>query len=185
MTSRPAPKAPWGGAAGFAFGVGLRAIAISVMAFGALLAGERRLWATALVLAGVLAVVVIDLVRSTRAADRTLAQFIDGLMAEGYERPTTPAGLSELGVAIRGALDRLAVTRAERQQRTDFLEALTDTVSAALLVIDDQGMITSVNRAARVSLGAGPGPMAAVPALGAVDTYLNHRTMAAIVTTAR
>ena len=166
MASRRPPKAPWGGAAGFAFGAGLRAIAIGVLAFGALLAGERRLWATALVLAGVLAVVVIDLVRSTRAADRTLAQFIDGLMAEGYERPTTPAGLSDLGVAIRGALDRLAVTRAERQQRTDFLEALADTVSAALLVMDDQGYITDVNLAARVGLGAGAGPIAAIPALG-------------------
>jgi nitrogen fixation/metabolism regulation signal transduction histidine kinase len=159
-------RSRWGGAAGFALGAGLRAAAISVLAFGALLAVERRLWATALVLAGVLALVVIDLVRSTRAADRTLAQFIDGLMAEGYERPTTPAGLGELGAAIRGALDRLAATRAERQQRTDFLEALADTVAAALLVMDDQGAVTAVNRAARVSLDAGPGPLSAIPALG-------------------
>lgn len=157
----------WGGAAGFALGAGLRAVAISLLAFGALLAGERRLWATALVLGGALALVVLDLVRSTRAADRTLAQFVDGLMAEGYERPTTPMGLSELGVAIRGALDRLAATRAERQQRTDFLEALADTVSAALLVMDDQGAVTAVNRAARVSLGAGPGPISAILTLGA------------------
>jgi two-component system nitrogen regulation sensor histidine kinase NtrY len=154
------------GAAGFALGAALRAAAISVLAFGALWAGQRHLWATGAVLIGVLALVVADLIRSTRAADRTLAQFVDGLTAEGYERPTIPAGLSELGVAIRAALDRLAVTRAERQQRTDFLEALADTVSAALLVVDAKGAVTAANRAARVSLGAHIGALAAIPAVG-------------------
>jgi nitrogen fixation/metabolism regulation signal transduction histidine kinase len=159
------------GAAGFALGAALRAAAISVLAFGGLWAAERHLWATAVVLAGVLALVVADLIRSTRAADRTLAQFVDGLTAEGYERPTIPAGLSELGVAIRAALDRLAVTRAERQQRTDFLEALADTVSAALLVVDDKGGVTAANRAARVSLGAHIGALASIPALGAETVH--------------
>ncbi|HEX3886765.1 MAG TPA: ATP-binding protein [Phenylobacterium sp.] len=163
------------GAAGFALGAALRAIAISVLAFAALWTGERRLWATAVVLLGVLALVAVDLIRSTRAADRTLAQFVDGLTAEGYERPTIPSGLSELGVAIRSALDRLALTRAERQQRTDFLEALADTVSAALLVLDDKGNVTAANRAARTSLSAAVGPIAAIPTLGEETA---HRLMA-------
>ena len=155
------------GAVGFALGAGLRAIAVSVLAFAVIAATGRHLYATALILAGLLALVVIDLMRSTRAADRTLAQFIEGLTAEGYERPTTPVGLKALGVAIKGALDRLATVRAERQQRTDFLEALADTVSAALLVVDDHGAVTAVNRAARAGLAAGMGPIAAIPALGA------------------
>ncbi|MFI4963898.1 MAG: sensor histidine kinase [Caulobacterales bacterium] len=157
----------FGGAAGFALAAGLRAAAISVLAFAALQALERHLYATAVVVAGALALVILDLVRSTRSADRVLAQFVEGLTAEGYERPTTPAGLSELGAAIRIALDRLAVTRAERQQRTDFLEALADTVSSALLVMDDRGAVTAVNRAARMGLGAAPGAVTAIPALGA------------------
>ncbi|HEY8002641.1 MAG TPA: ATP-binding protein [Phenylobacterium sp.] len=155
------------GAAGFAIGASLRAAAVSALAFGVLAAGERRLYATAFVLAGALALVVFDLVRSTRAADRTLAQFVDGLTAEGYERPTTPVGLRDLGASIQRALDRLAAIRAERQQRTDFLEALADTVSAALLVVDEKGMVTTVNRAARIGLAAGVGPISAVRALGA------------------
>jgi two-component system nitrogen regulation sensor histidine kinase NtrY len=155
------------GSAGFALGAGLRAIAVSGLAFGMLMALERRLWATALVLAGALALVVLDLMRSIRSADRTLAQFVEGVTAEGYERPTTPVGLRSLGEAIRTALDRLAVVRAERQQRTDFLEALADTVSAALLVVDDLGGVTAANRAARLSLGAGVGPISAIPALDA------------------
>jgi two-component system nitrogen regulation sensor histidine kinase NtrY len=155
------------GAAGFALGAGLRAIAISVLAFAVIAAAGGHLYATALVLAGLLALVVSDLMRSTRAADRTLAQFVEGLTAEGYERPTTPVGLKALGAAIQGALDRLATVRAERQQRTDFLEALADTVSAALLVVDGQGEVTAVNRAARIGLAAGIGPIAAIPTLGA------------------
>jgi nitrogen fixation/metabolism regulation signal transduction histidine kinase len=154
------------GAAGFALGVALRAVAISGLAFGAMLAGDRRLYATAFVLIVVLGLVVLDLIRSTRAADRVLAQFVDGLTAEGYERPTTPPGLSRLGAAIQAALDRLAATRAERQQRTDFLEALTDTVSAALLVVDDKGTVTAVNSAARTGLGAEPGAISAIGAFG-------------------
>jgi len=157
---------PFGGAAGFALGASLRAAAIGGLTFAAIVAGERRLYATALILLGVLALVVLDLVRSTQAADRTLAQFVDGLTAEGYERPTTPTGLKALGESIQGALDRLAATRAERQQRTDFLEALADTVSAALLVVDHKGVVTAANRAARLSLGAGVGAMHAIPALG-------------------
>jgi two-component system, NtrC family, nitrogen regulation sensor histidine kinase NtrY len=155
------------GSAGFALGAALRAIAVSGLAFGMLLAGERRLWATALVLAGALALVVLDLMRSVRSADRTLAQFVEGVTAEGYERPTTPVGLRALGEAIQTALDRLAGVRAERQQRTDFLEALADTVSAALLVVDETGGVTAANRAARLSLGAGVGPISAIPVLGA------------------
>ncbi|HEX3366589.1 sensor histidine kinase [Phenylobacterium sp.] len=155
------------GAGGFALGAGARAAAVSALTFGILLAGERRLWATAAVLAGVAVLVVLDLMRSIRAADRTLAQFVEGVTAEGYERPTTPVGLRALGKAIQTALDRLAAVRAERQQRADFLEALADTVSAALLVVDDHGLVTGVNRAARISLSASAGPLNAIPALGA------------------
>lgn len=150
----------------FALGVGVRAAAISGLGFLALLAGERRLYATVAVLLGLLGLVVLDLVRSARAADRTLAQFVEGVIAEGYERPTTPPGLRDLGAAIQAALDRLARARAERQQRSDFLEALADTVSAALLVVDDAGAVTAVNRAARTGLGAGLGPISAIAALG-------------------
>ncbi|HLY78908.1 MAG TPA: ATP-binding protein [Caulobacteraceae bacterium] len=158
---------PLSGAAGFALGAALRAIAIAALALAVLLLVERRLYATALVLIGVLILTVLDLMRSTRAADRTLAQFVEGLTAEGYERPTIPVGLRALGAAIQAALDRLAATRAERQQRTDFLEALADTVSAALLVVDEKGVVTAVNRAARAGLAAGAGPITAIASLGA------------------
>src|SRR4051812_26071607 len=146
------------GPAGFALGATVRAVAISVLTFVILIAVQHHLYATVLVLVGVAALIAYDLARSTQAADRVLAQFVEGVSAEGYERPTTPRGLTDLGDAIQAALDRLAGVRAERQQRTDFLEALADTVSAALLVVDERGQVTAVNRAARTGLSAAPGP---------------------------
>jgi two-component system nitrogen regulation sensor histidine kinase NtrY len=154
------------GPGGFAVGATLRCAAIALLAFGAFLAGERQLWATALVLVVGLIVVGLDLVRSTAAADRMLAQFVEGLTAEGYERPAPQPGLTLSAGAIERALDRLASARADRQGRIDHLEALLDNVAAALLVIDEAGQVVSANRAARQNLGATPGPIGAVAALG-------------------
>ena len=148
----------------FALGASLRAAAMGALAFGALLAGERHLWATALVQVAALLLVGADLARSATAADRLLAQFIEGLTAEGYERPTPQPGLRQAAGAIGRAFDRMAAARAERQRRIDHLEALLDNVAAALLVLDADGQVVSANRAARQNLGATPGALAAVAA---------------------
>jgi nitrogen fixation/metabolism regulation signal transduction histidine kinase len=108
----------------------------------------------------------LDLVRSTTAADRALAQFIDGVAAEGNERPIPHRGLRRATDAIQRTLAKLAAARADRQRRIDHLEALTDNVAAALLVLDGEGRIVTANRAARQGLGATAGPLAAVAAFG-------------------
>ncbi len=87
-------------------------------------------------------------------------------MAEGYERPTPQPGLRRLGEAIDRALDKLSAARAERHQRIDYLEALTDNVAAALLVLDAHGMVVGANRAARLRLGEVAGPLQSLPVLG-------------------
>lgn len=156
------------GAGGFALGAGLRAAVIGGLAFAAVLAGSRQLYATALVLAALAVVVGLDLARSAAAADRVLAQFVDGLMAEGDERPVTTPGLRRLAAAMDRALARLSHTRAERQRRIDYLEALADNVAAALVVVDEAGTVVTANRAARLGLGEVSGPLAAVAGLGGV-----------------
>ena len=153
------------GAGGFALGATLRSMAIGLLAFGAFLAIERHLWATAVVLLGLAAVVGFDLARSVASADRSLAQFVEALTAEGYERPAPQPGLKHVAAAMARALDRLAAARADRQRRIDHLEALADNVAAALLVIDETGQVVSANRAARQNLGASAGPIAAIAAL--------------------
>jgi two-component system nitrogen regulation sensor histidine kinase NtrY len=138
----------------FAAGVTARAAAIGALAFAALaLAGWRHYYATAAVLLGIALVVALDLARSTAAADRTLAQFVDGLFAEGYDRPGRKPGSGRLGAAIDRALDGLAGVRAARQRRLDYLSALIDTVSASVLVVGDGGRLEFANRAARQRLG--------------------------------
>lgn len=149
---------PWRGAGGAALGTSLRAVLIAALAFAALVAVSRHLHATALILGVVAVVVGLDLARAATAADRLLAQFVDGLMAEGYERPTPQPGLHRLGEAIDRALGRLSAARAERHQRIDYLEALTDNVAAALLVLDATGTVVGANRAARLRLGETAGP---------------------------
>jgi two-component system nitrogen regulation sensor histidine kinase NtrY len=157
---------PWRGAGGAALGTALRAVLIAALAFAAFVAVSRHLYATALILGGVAAVIGLDLARSATAADRLLAQFVDGLMAEGYERPTPQPGLRRLGESVDRALDKLSAVRAERHQRIDYLEALTDNVAAALLVLDAGGTVVGANRAARLRLGETAGPLVSLPVLG-------------------
>jgi two-component system nitrogen regulation sensor histidine kinase NtrY len=153
-----------GGAAVFALAVSARALAVSGLSLVALVAVTRGLYATGLVVAGLILVVVLDLVRSTRAADRALAQFIDGLSAEGYERAPSLPGLGELSKAVERAFERLGQLRAARERRIEFLDALLNTVSAALLVVDGSGAATHANRAARLRFKDVDGPLKAIAA---------------------
>jgi len=138
----------------FAAGVAARAAVIGALAFAALsLAGWRHYYATAAVLLGFALVIALDLARSTAAADRTLAQFVDGLFAEGYDRPGRKPGAGRLGGAIDRALDGLSRVRAERERRLDYLRALIDAVSASVLVVSEGGRVEFANRAAQRRLG--------------------------------
>jgi PAS domain-containing protein len=154
------------GSGGFAIGVWTRAIVIGALGFAAVAAGAHHLYATALVAAGAAALVGLDLARSADAADRILAQFVDGLMAEGAERPVAPAGVRRMGDAIERAMIRLGAARAQRQRRIDFAEALADGVVAALLVVDRAGAVVQANRAARRLLGDAAGRLDRLHALG-------------------
>lgn len=155
-------------AGSFALRVGIRAVAIGGLAFAALhLAIDRQFYATALILAGIAVAVGFDLGRIAAGSDRMLAQFVDGLIAEGHERPTPPAaGAPHLAQAIDRALTRLSRTRAERQRRIEYFQSLVDNVHAAILVADDNGVVEFANRAARQRLGELGGPLSRIAALG-------------------
>src|SRR5688500_16752202 len=112
------------GAARLGLGVAVRAALIGVAAFGAASAAAVQYYATAVVLAALILIVLADLVRSVGAADRLLAQFVDSLAAEGHERPAPRPGFEQVTRAIDATLTRLGVARVERQRRIDHLEAL-------------------------------------------------------------
>jgi PAS domain-containing protein len=153
-------------AAPFAAGVAVRAALIGALAFAAVaLAAWPHYYASAAILVAAAMLVGLDLARSAAVADRTLAQFVDGLFAEGYDRPGRRRGAGRLGAAIDRALGELAALRAERQRRLDYLQALIDTVAAAVLVVTEDGRVEFANRAAAQRLGEAP-TLAALPALG-------------------
>jgi two-component system nitrogen regulation sensor histidine kinase NtrY len=150
----------------FAAGATMRAAIIGVLVFAALaLIGWRHYYASAAVLLAFAALIAMDLVRFTAAADRTLAQFVDGLFAEGYDRPGRRVGAGKLGLAIDRALDGLSHVRADRQRRLDYLGALIDTVSASVLVVGAGDRIEFANRAAQQRLGEAA-DLRGLPALG-------------------
>ena len=150
----------------FAAGVAARAAIIGALAFAALmLVGWRHYYASAVVLLGSALLVALDLARITSASDRTVSQFVDGLFAEGYDRPGRKPGAGRLGAAIDRALDGLSRVRAERERRLDYLGALIDTVPASVLVVGAGGRLEFANRAARQRLGEAA-ELCDLPALG-------------------
>src|ERR1700719_1594284 len=93
----------------FAAGVALRAALIGALVFATVAVVVWRHWyATALVLSGLALLIAFDVARIARSIDRTLAQFVDGLFAEGNERPSVQAPGGRLAAAIERALERLA-----------------------------------------------------------------------------
>jgi nitrogen fixation/metabolism regulation signal transduction histidine kinase len=70
----------------------------------------------------------------------------------------------------QSAFDRAAAmlhsAHADRQQKLEYLQTLLDTVSAALIVVQDDGRVTLVNRAARALAGAAVDQLALVKSIG-------------------
>jgi nitrogen fixation/metabolism regulation signal transduction histidine kinase len=138
----------------FSIGLAVRTLLVAGLAFLALwLALGREMYATALVVGAVIALLTAEVARHVASADRLLARFVDTLATEGDERPAMKeGGTPRLDAAIERALDRVSDARVLRQRRIDYLESLCDTVAAALVVIDGEGRVEVANRAAHTLL---------------------------------
>src|SRR5688572_21672339 len=111
----------------FTVGVWVRAVLIGGCGFAVvMLLANTHLYATALVVAGIGALIALDLARSVARADRMLALFIDGLAAQDWERPSRSAqgasGFRRLIGAMDGAVTRLNTGRAAYQRRVEYLQ---------------------------------------------------------------
>src|SRR5258706_13399165 len=97
------------GASAFAVGLGVRAAIIGLLAAGvAELLIRTHLYATAVVVAGVAAVIGVNLARRVGAADRMLETFLGGVTADVAERPAGAAdGFPALSLPMRPAADSL------------------------------------------------------------------------------
>lgn len=158
---------PWR-AVPFAIGLGVRAALVGLLVWAAaeVMIGAHY-YATGVVLLGLAGLVVADLSRVTLAGDRTLRALADSLAAGTVERPArTLAAFGELNWAVEQAANVLDAERRAHQERTDELEALLDTVNAALFVLAPDGTLDHSNRAARAMAADQAGRLEDIAAIG-------------------
>ena len=133
----------------FAFAVWLHALVIAALACLSALAALHGLYANAVLAAGATLLAVLSLARRAGVADRALALFIDQSAVESFDDwGPSPAGFEATEEAMRRASSALRATRAERSARIDYLQALLDSVAAALLAVEANGTVVPANRAA-------------------------------------
>ena len=144
------------GVSRFALGAALRAVAIGALALLAFeLIFRRQLYATGAVAIGAAMLTTADLARMVRSADRVFADFVEALAAGAADAPTRAAArFPALAESLSQASARLDRERFGRERRIQEVEALLDTVAAALLVVEDDGRVVLANRAARELCGA-------------------------------
>jgi nitrogen fixation/metabolism regulation signal transduction histidine kinase len=137
----------------FQFAVLARAVLLAVLIVIVLrLLAATQFYATALVVILCAALVVADLTRVVGHADRSTQRFLESLSAGALEAPgqsTPDAALP----AFDRARQYLQEDRRTQRQGSDYLQTLLDTVPAALLVVNAQGALRLVNRAAHRLLG--------------------------------
>jgi nitrogen fixation/metabolism regulation signal transduction histidine kinase len=122
---------------GFVLGIAVRAVVASALVYLALrLVLDSHLFATALVLAGVAALLIGDLVRSIRRVDVNVPWSVE-------RQPGSSRRPSDLGQAPT------AVPMLNEWRDVDYRQTLLDTVAAALFVVDEDGRAAPANRAAR------------------------------------
>jgi signal transduction histidine kinase len=125
-----------------------------------------HLYATAVVVAGVAALVAVDtgsvISQAARAAERDLER----LAIEVSDVPLAPAMRARLGFSADQAAAVLSAARTERLRQTDFLLGLLDTVSAALFVVAPDGKLTLANRAARALATTAVADFQGIPCFG-------------------
>lgn len=163
----------------YSVGIAVRAALLGAGAFAILqLLATQRLYATALVVAVVAAVLVFELLHHVARGDRMLAQFVTGLAAGDFERPSRDAAATRGFRALADAVDRaataLSASRVSQQRQVESLQALLDTSTVAMLIVGPNGYITLANRAARQLAGVPVASLAQLPAFGAAAAELRE-----------
>ena len=137
--------------------VALRALAIGLLASAAIqIILTTHYYATALLVIGLAAAVIVDLTRIVSRAAWSVERGLENLAAESSD--TLASGVAVQGwssEAVERAARRLSAARAERQRQIDYRQTMLDTVAAALIVVRGDGRVSLANRAAH-SLAAAP-----------------------------
>jgi signal transduction histidine kinase len=127
---------------------------------------RTHLYATALVVAGFIALSVYGLVRAIGRAEHVLVDAIDSLAAGAADSvPRSVRAFPSLALAVQAASARLHQKEIRRQTERDTLRALLDTVPAALLVVQADGRVDLANRAALTLAGHDSSRLDDIPVL--------------------
>jgi nitrogen fixation/metabolism regulation signal transduction histidine kinase len=166
-------------AGAYSLGIAVRAALLGAFAFAILqLLATQRLYATALVVAAIAAALVFELRRHVIRGDRMLAQFVTGLVAGDFERPSRDAsatrGFQALGAAIDRAATILSASKTSQQRQVESLHALLDTSSVAMLIVARNGSVTLANRAARQLARSPVASLEQLPLLGGAAAELRE-----------
>jgi len=155
----------------FAVGIGVRASLVGMIAFAILeLLATQHLYATAIVLGAIAALILVDLARYVSRGDRMLERFVEGLAAGELERPLRGAtGFRRLRGAIDRAVTALDAARLRPQQQIDHLQTLIDTVPVAIITLDATGKVSLANHAARRLAGRAMSKLEHLSAIGAAE----------------
>lgn len=134
----------------FAMAVGLRALGIGALAFLFIrLLTSTQLYATALLVAGVAALIVADLMRVVNRFEHRVERFLDALSSDVVDIPIeAPARHQPWLAPFERTVARIDAARANTQRQLQRAQALLDTVSAALFILHDDGRMSVANRAA-------------------------------------
>jgi len=140
-----------------------------MIAFAVLdLLATQHLYATAIVLGAVAALILADLARYVARGDRMLERFVEGLAAGDLQRPVRgAAGFGRLRGAIDRAVTALDAARLRPQQQIDHLQMLIDTVPVAIITLDETGKVSLANHAARRLAGRAMSKLEHLSTIGA------------------
>ncbi len=154
---------------GFLFAVLLRTVLLAVLLAALFhLLRYTQYYATALVVALCGAALVADLALMAAREHRAAERFLDALSASALETPVQRSAIPDsLRAAYDRTLDRLRQDRRRQQQHGEYLQTLLDTVPAGLLVLNSDGGLALVNRAAHRLLGESAARLADLPSLDA------------------
>lgn len=126
-----------------------------------------KLYATGLIVGVVAGLVGYALWRRMTAADRELAHFVEALAAGRFdEGARRGAGYMRLAQAIGQAHEAGHARELERQRRVDHLQALIDSVTAALFVLEADGRLSVANRPAQRLAGQAVHRLSEIAVLG-------------------
>jgi two-component system nitrogen regulation sensor histidine kinase NtrY len=153
----------------FVLGISIRTIVLGAltMLFVQLVA-HTQLYATALVVAGMAAIIIADLARFIARADRRVAHFVASLEAGDAGVPVVTRSASRRSPWIfDDAVSRVQTERTEWQQRLGALQTLLDTVAASLIIVHSNGRISLANRAANQLAGEPVDNLAQMASVGA------------------